>query len=141
MADEDPLAFTPVPTSRARHNGWTPERQRRFIAALAMIGLVSVAAREVGMSAKSAYALRKRAGAEEFAIAWDRAVGSGQAHARSTAVERAIHGTLVPVFHRGKRVGARRVFDNKLLVVALRAFAAPGTLGPAFSRDRLDDPA
>lgn len=56
------LTFDPAPTARRRRDGWTPERQRAFIAALAQLGLAGAAAREVGMSRKSAYALLKRAG-------------------------------------------------------------------------------
>lgn len=57
----EPIPFTPVPFARVRRDGWTQARQRAFIDQLARIGLVGVAARAVGMSAKSAYALRKRA--------------------------------------------------------------------------------
>ena len=76
--DDDPLTFTPVP-GRARHDGWTPERQRPFIGALARCGLVAAAAREVGKTPKSAYRLRERAGAESFCAAWDVAVDQGRA--------------------------------------------------------------
>lgn len=48
-ADDDLPAFTPVPMTRSRHDGWTPERQRGFIAALAQSGIVARAARSVGM--------------------------------------------------------------------------------------------
>jgi hypothetical protein len=63
-------AFDPVPV-RARHDGWTAERQRTFLAALARTGCVRSAAREAKMSRKSAYQLRRRAGAGSFAAAWD----------------------------------------------------------------------
>ena len=33
------LAFTPVPRKTRRHDGWTAERQVRFIAALAKAGI------------------------------------------------------------------------------------------------------
>ena len=59
------LAFTPVPV-RARHDGWTVERQKWFILRLALGGCVSVAARGVGMTRKSAYRLLDRPGAESF---------------------------------------------------------------------------
>ncbi|MGG9078526.1 hypothetical protein, partial [Escherichia coli] len=72
------LALTPVPSGSTRHDGWTPERQRAFLQQLARIGVVSAAAGAVGMSAKSAYALRKRAGAESFAAAWEAALGEGR---------------------------------------------------------------
>lgn len=49
----DSPAFTPVPL-RARPDGWTPERQRRSIAALTATGVVAAAVRAVGKSATAA---------------------------------------------------------------------------------------
>lgn len=64
FADSHPAAptilFVPAATQRRRADGWTPARQAGFIGALMRIGLVSAAARHVGMSPKSAYALLKR---------------------------------------------------------------------------------
>ena len=60
------LDFTPIPR-RYRHDGWTPERQRAFIAALAETGSVKHAARRVGMSTDGAYQLRRQKGADSFA--------------------------------------------------------------------------
>jgi hypothetical protein len=64
--------FDPVPL-RSRRDGWTPERQRAFIRILHVKRSISAACRAVGMSRKSAYALRERPGAEGFAAAWDAA--------------------------------------------------------------------
>jgi len=117
--DDDPLIFAPVP-GRARHDGWTPDRQRAFIHALGRSGLVGAAAREVGMTARSAYRLRDRAGADGFRAAWDAALDQGHTMACSTAIERAIEGEVVPIFRRGLQVGERRRYDNRLLMTALR---------------------
>ena len=116
----DMLAFTPAPTN-GRHDGWTPERQRAFIDQLARIGVVTAAARAVGMSAKSAYLLRRRADAADFAAAWDAAQAEGRRHALSLAIERALHGTATPVFYRGRRIGERRTYHNRLLITAIQA--------------------
>ncbi|HEX8572955.1 MAG TPA: hypothetical protein VF759_09400 [Allosphingosinicella sp.] len=43
------LDFTPVPR-RYRHDGWTPEWQKAFIAALAVTGCVERAARMVNIA-------------------------------------------------------------------------------------------
>ena len=43
------IPFTPVPV-RARHDGWSVERQIAFIEKLADCGSVAAAARHVGMS-------------------------------------------------------------------------------------------
>jgi hypothetical protein len=122
----DPLAFEPIPSASSRHDGWTAERQRGFIDALATIGMVSAAARAVGMSRKSAYALRDRAGPESgFACAWRAALAEGKDMARATAVDRAINGVEVPYFYRGTQRGVRRVYNDALLIAALRAVARP----------------
>jgi len=117
----EPIPFTPVPSRSTRHDGWTPERQRGFIRALSMIGMVTAAARAVGMSPKSAYALLKRAGPDsEFARAWKEAQPYGHVTAHITAVDRAIHGVEVPYFYGGLQRGVTRVYDNRLLAAALR---------------------
>jgi hypothetical protein len=51
---------------RARRDGWTPERQFAYVAALAEIGHGGRAARSVGMSEQSACRLRRRPGAAAF---------------------------------------------------------------------------
>src|SRR5688572_25963890 len=63
-------AFHPVPV-RTRADGWTPVRQAEFIGMLAETGSVSAAAEFVGMTRETAYRLRRKPGAEEFARAWD----------------------------------------------------------------------
>jgi hypothetical protein len=63
-----PLFFTPV-VVRARQDGWTPERQRRFVAALALTGRVDRAAATVGLSQQSASRLRPRPDGESFGLA------------------------------------------------------------------------
>ena len=71
-ADAAPVpAFEPVPRQYNRHDGWTPERQRAFIGALADTGCVSRAARMVNMAQTNAYTLRNSPGAESFRKAWD----------------------------------------------------------------------
>ena len=60
----------PVPI-RARHDGWTPERQEAFITALAETGCVKEAAAAVGKTPRSAYKLRARADANIFRQAWE----------------------------------------------------------------------
>ena len=53
--------FAPVPR-RYRHDGWTPERQKAFIAALAETGCVERAARMVNMAQANCYTLRRAPG-------------------------------------------------------------------------------
>jgi hypothetical protein len=124
VEEPDPLAFTPVVTI-VRHDGWTPDRQRKFISALEAIGSVAPAARAVGMSKQSAYALRKRPGAESFAQAWDIALQMGQDRAFDIVMDRAMHGVIVPRFYRGRCIGTIHRWDSRLLLAALRETAPP----------------
>ena len=63
------LHFTPV-SVRGRMRAWQPERQVEFIAALARGVPLDEAARLVGRSRSTAYALRRQPGAESFTAAW-----------------------------------------------------------------------
>ena len=114
--------FEPVDFARRRHDGWTPERQLLFIEVLGTIGVVAFAARAVGMSRKSAYALLKRAGPESsFAWAWSEAQAAGRTNGWYTAIGRAIDGVEDPYFYGGIQRGTRRVYDNRLLIAAFRS--------------------
>lgn len=119
-----PPPFTPVP-GRARHDGWTPERQRRFVAALAAMGVVAAAARAVGKSATAAYKLRGRPGAESLARAWDIAVQMAQDQAYQRAIDRALNGYEAPRYYRGVQVGTVHKIDYRLAFAALRALIVP----------------
>ena len=117
----DLLHFTPVPR-RYRHDGWTPERQRAFIAALAVTGCVDRAARMVNIAQTNCYELRRAAGAEGFRRAWDAALDFAVPKLKDIAFQRAIEGELVPVFSGGKLMGFRRKYNDKLLMFCLRHY-------------------
>lgn len=119
-ADTVAYPFTPVPIARARHDGWSPERQRRFIDALGRLGCVNAAARALGSSRTSVYKLRSRPGAESFAAAWDAALGAARADRFALLFERATVGVLVPRRYRNAFVGTRHFFDNAAGLAALR---------------------
>ena len=104
------LHFTPVPV-RARRDGWTPARQVAFITALRDTRSVVAACRAVGMSWQTAYRLRARPDAAGFAAAWDAALAKPD---RSRSVGRALGGITTPIFYRGRQVGERRRYDNRL---------------------------
>lgn len=61
----------PSKTRRQRRDGWTVDRQLRFLQILATTRSVSRAAAHVRLSRESAYRLRSRPGCELFALAWD----------------------------------------------------------------------
>ncbi|HEU4821176.1 MAG TPA: hypothetical protein VFS87_08475 [Qipengyuania sp.] len=111
--------FTPVPV-RYRYDGWVPDKQLEFIERLADCGCVDDAARAVGMSRTTAYALRRRPDAQAFRMAWDAALDASVARLRDAALARAIHGVAVPIFHGGEQVGERRHFDERLTMFLLR---------------------
>jgi len=105
-----------------RGDGWSADRQRSFIEALADGGSVTEAARQVGMSASGAYRLRRSPGGEAFAQAWDAAIHQAALHLVDVAFDRAIHGSDEPVFDReGRRIGRRLRQNDRLLMFLLRA--------------------
>ena len=74
----DLLDFEPVELQVNRVDGWTPECQRAFIAALSVLGSADRAARAVNKSATGAERLRRLPGAESFILAWERAKAISQ---------------------------------------------------------------
>jgi hypothetical protein len=118
--------FTPVPV-RKRCDGWTPLKQAEFVGMLAQTGSVLAAAEFVGMARETAYRLRHKPGAEEFAAAWDAAlvvagvrrpaVGEGSRKVTRKEPWRAIvDGRWRVVMRRGKYCGAVREADNSALL-------------------------
>lgn len=124
-------AFAPVPRRCERHDGWTPERQRGFIEALADTGSVEAAARAVDMAERGAYELRRQPGAEGFRAAWEAALAHGIQRIEDVAMDRALNGVIEPVYSYGKIVGTRVRHNDRLLMFMLRnrapeRFAAGG---------------
>lgn len=116
---DDLLAFTPAPLKRRRANGWTPERQRRFVLALSVMGAVGPALRAVGMGRASAYRLRERAGAESFAEAWDIAFEIGEDRQFKAALDVAMNGVTTVRVVRGGMVDVSHGPYRKLLHASL----------------------
>lgn len=113
------LAFDPVPRRRNRRTGWTEERQRAFIAALARSGSVRLAARHVGLSASSVYRLLDMEGAGSFALAWDQAMDVGLARVQADALQRALNGAFVPIYRRGRLVRVEYRRCDRLAIAML----------------------
>ena len=114
------IPFEPVPV-RPRHDGWTAERQVRFIEVLAGCKCVDEACRAVGMSDTSAYELRNRSCGEAFRKAWDLALEFQLDRVEQAAVERSIHGVRRPIFYKGEQVGEWRHHDERLTMFLLRS--------------------
>ena len=127
--------FLPVPLC-ARADGWTPERQARFIGLRAETGSVAEAARRVGMGRESAWRLRRRPGAESFAHAWDSIVaircGEKASRRKVTPAELSDHafdGPYVVHMRRRRFARARREPSNSALLRHLRQLDAAALRG------------
>ncbi len=124
--------FTPVPR-KYRYDGWTPDRQRAFIAALAETGSVKAAAKRINMSSEGAYFLRRQPGADSFRAAWEAALDHGVQRLLDTAIDRALEGVPVPVFYQGEQCGERRAYNDRLLMFILRHHLSGKEGGPGLS--------
>jgi len=119
--DKPLIPFTPVPV-RARHDGWTVEKQIAFIEALAETGIGEHACRRVGMSRTSADKLRRRPAGAHFRRAWEIAVDYACYRIEEDAHHRARHGVARPIFHKGEQVGEYRHYDERLTMFLLRSY-------------------
>ena len=117
-------AFLPAPV-RAREDGWSPAVQGAFVGWLAETGSVREAAARVGKSREGAYRLRRRAGAEGFAAAWDAALGH-DAPARKVTPDdlsrAAFEGLVRVTMRRGRYVGTVLSPCNASLIRLLARF-------------------
>lgn len=125
--------FTPVPSQRNRHDGWTPERQRGFIEALADTGSVEAACRHVNMSTAGAYRIRRLPEATSFREAWAAALDLGVQRLEDVAMERALNGVEEPYCVRGEEVFTRTRYNDRLLMFMLRN-RAPDRFGHSATR-------
>lgn len=116
---ETDFSFDAVPV-RERHDGWTVQRQAEFIAALAETGCVLDSCKRVGMSAESAYRLRRRLDARGFRLAWDAALDYAIRRLSDAVYARAIHGVPVPHFYKGEQVGEHRRHNDRLAMFLMR---------------------
>ena len=118
----DPAEYRWVPVRlRPRYDGWTEEKQRRFIEILADTGIVRHAAKEVGMTPETAYRLRRSPHGAAFARAWDAARQHAGCVLEDVAFERAIEGVEHNVYDEyGEVICTKRVHNDRLLTFLLR---------------------
>lgn len=100
---------------------WTQPAMAAFLRALSATHSVATAARSIGLSRQSAYWLRARLKGQPFDIAWEAAFQHGYDELAQAALDRALHGVEVPVFHKGEQVGTRRHYDERLTCFLLAA--------------------
>lgn len=110
------LNFTPVPRGAKRWNGLTELKQRTFIQLLADSGSVTMAAKAIGTTTSAMYSLRRGAGAESFAAAWEAAIDIGARRVLDTLVEHAIHGTPETIIQDGEVVAERRRYNHRAMM-------------------------
>jgi len=141
------IPFEPAQLRR-RYDGWTAEKQIRFIEALATSKCVDEACRIVGMSDTSAYQLRNRPCGAAFARAWDLALDCQMPELEQAAFHRARYGVPRPSLQQVADVGegvyaiAFRPPDEDLaraIDVALGEMASSGELRAILERWRLWD--
>lgn len=99
----------------------TPEKEDRFLAALAATGHVNHSAEAAGVARRTLYDWR--AADEEFARRWEEAVVQSVERLEREADRRAAEGTLKPVFHQGVECGQIREYSDTLLIFRLKALA------------------
>ncbi len=127
-SEADPLAFVPA-ALRPRRDGWTAEKQIAFIETLSQTGIVTVAARAVAMSARSAYKLAARPDARGFAEAWDVAMAIAARSLAALAFDYATGGMVEQIWKDGVLVSERRRPSERLLIFLLSRFD-PARFGP-----------
>ena len=114
------LEFAPVPRRNVLTRGWTAKKQRGFIAALRESGSVRLATEAVGMGYEGVYKLRHAPGAEDFARAWDEAVGIGARRVRDVFIDQNIHGIPEKVVIGKDVVVERRRFNHRSMMWVLQ---------------------
>ncbi|MGK6317979.1 hypothetical protein [Sphingomonas sp. DT-204] len=144
----DPATYIPVnlkhysaPQSQ-RTAGWTAERQRTFLQAIAEGATVTDAARSVGLTKQSAYAFRTSARGAGFALGWQAAALLARDTLAETLMERVIEGTVEVVTRSNGDTTVtieRERFDNRLAMQLLNrldrmADSATGAAGQAAAR-------
>jgi len=117
---KSPLPDTAIVPVALRHDGWTPDRQRAFIEALADSGCVKSAADTVGISVVSAYRLRRRSDARAFDAAWEAALECSLQQLLPVAIDRALNGTVRQRWYHGELIAEERVHHDRLLLHLLQ---------------------
>ncbi len=110
---------TPLtPGYRVRHDGFTADRQRRFLAVLQYSGCVADACRVIGVSTTTAYRVRKQH--SKFAEKWDKALCAAQYGLEAIAYKRAVEGTETIVIRNGVEYERRIAPSDTMLALLIK---------------------
>jgi hypothetical protein len=107
-----------TPSHRTRHDGWTQDRQVRFLAVLAHTACVTDACRIVGVSSGSAYRLRGLH--PDFAEAWEKALTLAGKGLEAIAYKRAVEGSETIIMRNGVEVERRISPSDSLLALLIK---------------------
>jgi hypothetical protein len=114
-------------SGRPPHPGdYTQKQLVTFFRTLATTGSVSLAARRAKASRNGLY--KRLARDERFARRWDQALQMGLERVNDEAMLRAIEGEEREVRRKGRKIGAVRHYDSRLMMFLLRAHD-PKTFG------------
>lgn len=102
-----------------RTDGWTAERERDFLSAIAEGHRVEAACRIVGMSHQSAYAFRRRAAGATFALGWQAASLLARNKIADVLVARALDGQVDTYTRADGETITRHRYDNRLATTIL----------------------
>ncbi|OYX37657.1 hypothetical protein [Sphingomonas sp. 32-62-10] len=104
-----------APRPRAeRADGWTPDRQRSFLTAVAEGHTVEAACRLVGLTHQSAYAFRRRAAGATFALGWQAATLLARDKIADVLLARALDGQVETITRPNGETISRHRYDNRL---------------------------
>ncbi|WP_366926553.1 DUF3597 domain-containing protein [Sphingomonas sp. LM7] len=104
--------FSPPPGT-TRYDGWTPEKQRRFLEALSEGHNVTRACAIVGMSTQSAYAMRNAPRGQSFALGWQAAVLKARDTLADDLMDRAFNGVRDTITRDDGSIVTRHRHDNR----------------------------
>ena len=142
-AEAGAAAGLPVvqPLTRARREGWTNQRQRSYVRALADTGSHGRAAAQIGISLTSVRRLQRRS--PEFQALCDQALTDGGTTLNEAMMLRAVEGWEAPVFHAGKLAGHRRRFSDTVAIKLMEQQTGPAdprqaAVGNTASQESID---
>ena len=122
------MTKTPAKKPRKpRHDGWTEERRKIFLAVLRESGCVIDACRVAGVSGTSAYRLRGRD--PEMAALWDEALENGQRGLVAVAHQHAVVGKETIIYRNGEEVERRLVPSDSIMALLIKRGDLGGRIG------------
>lgn len=117
----------PKKPRKPRHDGWTEERRKIFLAVLRQSGCVIDACRVAGMSDTSAYRLRERE--PEIAEQWDDALANGQRGLVAVAHQHAVVGKETIIYRDGEEVERRVAPSDSIMALLIKRGDLGGRIG------------